>query len=1455
MSFFDEIDQVAIENTPVTKGASSFLDELDAVQVAPTPVKPTTVQQPLAPIPKEYRNLTTQRGMDARMAQDAQQTFITGDRKSRENVVKQLQSDIDNGIAVDVATVAQYPELKFPEMEKPKAQPKAVATKAKPEPVVETPQPVEPEAQFAPSNIIGDDARAVASLSLGVADAGLSAVKGLTDLNESIPVPQFIKNVRAKIASVTGMDKLPAKLDSLISEVGMYRNQIKDEIVKESGGGKMGVAAKVASDIADGAAVTALTLAGLGATGFVGKGATIRSAIAEAAKFGGFTYATTPGTPVEKMEAASKSALFMLTPIPASKMPKDWMAKVVNVAENIGLNTPAYIDAVKQAKANADAKGTPDEWVSELVSTATPILVNDTIFGLAVQSGKVSMGKDNKTYAKELIASAPKEFFKPVTKAGVDTVEFNPLGPIRIEVPKTAAEVDLAASKPKEVILPAEVPVEVVKAKEVVPEVATMPVEPSKVVAPILEPLPVAKVKAVAPSPEARKAAEETYHRYSQSPTGASDVPWMMFSKNETDVSGGYGKEHFTVSDKGAVDAKKLIPNIQRVLAKHPELLESYQASAKDLASESTPKRMVESAGIWDSPDIVQVIYDEVLASKGITKVRTPDGLMIFDSTDMQKVGEPMPMTEPLAPVKGPGLEGGPGAAAAKGEGEFFQGVSIKNAYTDSIREGMGFPKADKAATQSWEQAKSKAEANLRANPNHEIDLIAELKNKPRATNDIDDFHLTHATLEAEKMYNDAANESNRLYGSGDAKAIAENSVRMQVARDRLQEITDIDRAAGTQTGRGLNARKALVAQDFSLIRMETTKRAANEGKPLTPEQIAEVKRVHDEIAKNPTNEKLKKAWKDGIDRDKRDPDRWGNAMDAYLKENKVELPRGVSDQIKSEMKNAVRLPDENARNKAILKVLDKINGHVPLKAWDWFNAYVYTNMLSGPMSQVRNVLGNVTNQLALRPLTLMANKDFRGAGTYVKKSLETIGDGSAWDAAMLAFRKGGEGKMIESLKELPENASPVDKLKQQISMAKRMRGPVNKIGNVAWKSQTWIGKFMSAADMYSGHMIEAGEKARLIQAGKSPEFADKQAKLLANKYLYRDRLDTPDKSLDIVSKTLEHIGLTLDMVRNIPGLGRGARLAIPFLKTPVKIAEFNAQVSPLGFIGANKNRIANAHYKTSYNEIQKQLQQELANKTPNQEKVKELQDQIDEIDYTSTERKGKAAVGTMIGIMGALMAGTGNTIWAFPKDKKARELAYDAGYRPYSFRIPGTKQWVPMMYLGSGMLAFAIPAAIRDVMIDNPETRDQNLVIKMAKIGMAIPSMFVDQLPLEGLSSMLDMMQGKEDWSMKKVLGRTAMQLVPTSGMLQWIRNMTDPVYRKPITVLDTIKAGIPGLSDQLEARVTSDGLDAKMDIWDALSPYKIGKENEKYIPDYKDRLQILREKMQLKRELADEK
>jgi hypothetical protein len=288
----------------------------------------------------------------------------------------------------------------------------------------------------------------------------------------------------------------------------------------------------------------------------------------------------------------------------------------------------------------------------------------------------------------------------------------------------------------------------------------------------------------------------------------------------------------------------------------------------------------------------------------------------------------------------------------------------------------------------------------------------------------------------------------------------------------------------------------------------------------------------------------------------------------------------------------------------------------------------------------------------------------------------------------------------------------------------------------------------------------------------------------------------------------------------------------IPFWKTPVRIAVFYTKFSAIGFFGVNRNAIAKARYGESYKTLRERLLEEGDKINPDESRMEELKSQIEHVNEVAKDRMARAAIGTLFHILGCLFAAAGMTTWAPPKDDEERRLFYDAGYKAYAFRIGDS--WIPMAYLGPAMLAFGLPAAIKDILYDNPDTVMEPVWKKLALIGMAGPRMIFDQLPLEGLSSLLETVQGKTDRTAERYAGRTALQFVPFSGFLRWVNNFVDPTYRRPQTIGDTIAADIPGLSDKVAAIKDSKGLPAEKNVWDVLSPWKIGRVNSEYEAEY---------------------
>jgi hypothetical protein len=581
--------------------------------------------------------------------------------------------------------------------------------------------------------------------------------------------------------------------------------------------------------------------------------------------------------------------------------------------------------------------------------------------------------------------------------------------------------------------------------------------------------------------------------------------------------------------------------------------------------------------------------------------------------------------------------------------------------------------------------------------------------------------------------------------------------------------------------------------------------------------------------------ESVRKRWVAILDREKHDAEKWMKALDAYLAERKATIPDNIRRKVQQEFESAMREADEAKRNTSIAIAIGLVNEHVPLRAGDWFDAYIYSNMLSNPLSHVRNMLGNYTNALVARPLSLALRGDIAGSARYTAKMWKSMFSRAPYKAAKEAFKRGEIGKFFEGLDE-----ADVSKFEE----AKRIEGPRNRLARFLWNEETLIGRAMLWQDVVVSYSIKEAEMERLLGRGIRADIAEERAAALANRYLYRDKLTSePDKSLDGVSQMLERVGAGLDRFRRMPGVGRGMKMAVPFLKTPVKIAQFNVEMTAMGYFGAMRNRIGKAHYGMSYDEMKREYKSEKQKAPDDQDTVKiaKLERQMDEVNETHAERIGKANVGTALTLLGVAAAIAGNTTWEPPKDPEAKKLFYDAGYRPYSIRIGN--RWIPMVYFGPGALAFGFPAAIKHIMYDRPDTAVASAVEKMTRVMLAPFQMMFAQIPLEGVSAIAKMASAQEDYTMRNAIGRTIAQVIPKSGFLRWIRNWTDPTMRKAVDVGDTVMAGIPGLSEHVKAVKDSEGMDVKTPLLTAFAaPYKVGNHDPLKAQEYKERMDLLR-------------
>jgi hypothetical protein len=175
--------------------------------------------------------------------------------------------------------------------------------------------------------------------------------------------------------------------------------------------------------------------------------------------------------------------------------------------------------------------------------------------------------------------------------------------------------------------------------------------------------------------------------------------------------------------------------------------------------------------------------------------------------------------------------------------------TGVRNFIVDQQRIDRGLPERMQPLRQTNVQAWDAAMAKIDQNPNAGRELVADVKDNPRALKPEETALLAHETVTRENNFDGAVDEVNNAKTPEELVAAKQ---RLAVARDDVHELYDVGQnMAGYESGASLQARKILVNKDYTLARMEAEKRAiANDGKPLSDNQLAQVKAVHSELTK-----------------------------------------------------------------------------------------------------------------------------------------------------------------------------------------------------------------------------------------------------------------------------------------------------------------------------------------------------------------------------------------------------------------------------------------------------------------------------------------------------------------------------------------------------------------------------------------------------------------------------
>lgn len=239
---------------------------------------------------------------------------------------------------------------------------------------------------------------------------------------------------------------------------------------------------------------------------------------------------------------------------------------------------------------------------------------------------------------------------------------------------------------------------------------------------------------------------------------------------------------------------------------------------------------------------------------------------------------------------------------------------------------------------------------------------------------------------------------------------------------------------------------------------------------------------------------------------------------------DKVKLDEATAEYVTKAMKRAQAATDEGEKAKIIKEMFEVVNKKLPWGVWDIVDEYRYNNMLSNPLTHLRNVSSNLMNTYLIRPGTLAVSGKPLDAIKYEAGAL-----GAIPEALVKAFKTFKEGKPIEKL-------DNVDLTKYKPQRLPVLLGAPSRL--------------LQSADDFFSTLIQAGEKAR----GANAEDAFKTARYT----LFQQ--DLKPQGQGVVLNKID------DLTRAVYGLRRvGLGWFIPFIKTPMNVAKQWIEYSPLG--------------------------------------------------------------------------------------------------------------------------------------------------------------------------------------------------------------------------------------------------------------------------------------------------
>lgn len=457
-------------------------------------------------------------------------------------------------------------------------------------------------------------------------------------------------------------------------------------------------------------------------------------------------------------------------------------------------------------------------------------------------------------------------------------------------------------------------------------------------------------------------------------------------------------------------------------------------------------------------------------------------------------------------------------------------------------------------------------------------------------------------------------------------------------------------------------------------------------------------------------------------------------------------------------------------------------------KMLDYVNEIFVNSILSGPKTHIVNATTNMINSI-MSPVE-------RGVSAVIEQGLARV-----------------QGRPVERfLVEVPEDIfgamSGIPEGLQGFAKTLRTGISPTAISKYEYRPSAFRGKVGRAINL-PVNALEAADNlnyninfrqafnAEILRSGKAKGL---RGDALVD-YIAETKINPPTNIIKDASDTAEYrlfraegkngIADVLYKFRDwgfeLPKVGKVTPLkfVIPFVRTPVNIAKYGLERSPLGFFNPG-------------------LLRNLAAKDPK-----------------AADQLARAFIGTMIAASIAWYVERDKITGAPPTSQNEKDRFYREGKQPYSIKIGDT--WYSYQRLEPFNTDFTLVAIAVNAIKEDTGDATQKIMDAVSSFGRN----FVSQSYMSGLSDMINAVENPGGEG-SNILQSTAQALaIPASSLTRTVTQATDTTIRQPESFIDKLKAGIPILSQEVKPRLNIFG-EPSIRQTPAISPISISKEQE---------------------------